>query len=470
MKTFFMKLSEFASYDKLAIVSHDSKLSYSDLKHRVILGAQYLIDKGLSSESIVGVEIKDELEHFIATLSLLLLGAKKITFASYDSSQFKSDLILKVSINHVLVSNLNDNNTSIKSILWLPNYSNHRQQDNNFSDDGIIFLRTSGTTAKPNILKFDQEQLALQSKRHQEYSNERLLRLASIEYNNSIRHRLYCTYMGGVNIFYNANKAPDLLDYIEKQRVTCLDVSMMHLHRLIELGPHKAFANVKVRTGGSSVSFELRQAVIQNVSKNLYVRYATSETGAISMAMPSEHDNETCSGKPLKGVQIKIVDANDQAVPQGHIGTIAVILPGMINSYYKNPEQSSLRFRNGWFYPGDMGYIREDKSIVVLGRQDEMIIMNGLNIFPKEIEAVLEQHPNVLEAVALGIESRIHGNIPVAAVILKKGCILNSNDLALWAKKILGLKSPRKIIFVQEFPRNSQNKIVRREIAMLFKA
>jgi non-ribosomal peptide synthetase component E (peptide arylation enzyme) len=95
-----MKLSEFASYHKLAIVSHDSKLSYSDLKHRVILGAQYLIDKGLSSESIVGVEIKDELEHFIATLSLLLLGAKKITFASYDSSQFKSDLILKVSIKN----------------------------------------------------------------------------------------------------------------------------------------------------------------------------------------------------------------------------------------------------------------------------------------------------------------------------------------------------------------------------------
>ncbi len=469
MKSFFKKITEFAQNNQLAIATGNIMLSYGDLLHKVIAGANFLQKNHIGSSTTVGVFIKDETEHLVATLSLLLIGAKKITLASHDSSKNHSELIEQVGINFILTTSKAFIQDFPQSVFWDPSYSAEFDNFNHaFLDNGCIFLRTSGTTGKPNILEFTQEQLALQSIRHPEYVNERLLRLASLEHNNSIRHRLYCLYMGGVNVFYDKNIDPDLLEFIDKCAVTCLDVSRMHLDNLTRLYHQKELNHVKIRTGGSALPYSLRSKVIQSVSEKLYVRYATSETGGISMANPNDHDSDECSGRPLQDVQIRIVDSNNQPLPNGSIGKIGMLIPGMVREYFKNPEQSAARFRDGWFYPGDVGFIRKDGCIVVLAREDETIIMNGLNIFPKEIEEVLESHPDVANAVAVGIESRVHGCIPVAAVVLNPGAKSTPNDLLIWAKQLLALKSPKKIIFIDHIPKSPQGKIMRREVLDYF--
>jgi long-chain acyl-CoA synthetase len=469
LETFFKKISAFAKYNKLAIAASNFTLSYRDLFCRVIAGAKFLQENGIDSSCIVGVSIKDEVEHLIATLSLLLLGARKITIASHDSIKNHLDLISQVEITSILTKDEDFVSDSLNLIFWSPEYGGHyKDSEYSFIDNGHIFIRTSGTTGKPNILEFNQEQLACQSIRHPEYQNEILLRLASIEHNNSIRHRLYCVYMGGVNVFYNKNKEPDLLAFIRRYGVTCLDVSRMHLDNLTRLIKHKELNDVKIRTGGSSVPFSVRSKVIQTVSEKLYVRYATSETGGISMANPKDHDKDESSGKPLEGVKIGIFDSKDRQLPNGSIGKIGMVIPGMVNGYYKNPEQTASRFRNGWFYPGDLGFIHGDGSIVILAREDETIIMNGLNIFPKEIEEVLEAHPDVSNAVAVGMESRVHGAIPVAAVELKPGANLTPYELLVWSKELLALKSPKKIIVIQKIPKSPAGKVLRREVLDYF--
>lgn len=198
------------------------------------------------------------------------------------------------------------------------------------------------------------------------------------------------------------------------------------------------------------------------------MRYATTETGAISMCLPSEHDADATCGMSLPGTEVEIVDGDGRQLPPGAIGEIRVKTRGMATGYLDNPEQTRDRFREGWFYPGDIGYLRSDGRVVVQGRKDDMINLNGINIFPADIERVLEQHPAVQAAAALPLKSVVHGQIPVAAVELVAGAHATAAELGEFARDRLALRAPRRILVMDALPRNNQGKILRRDIMGLF--
>jgi acyl-coenzyme A synthetase/AMP-(fatty) acid ligase len=318
-----------------------------------------------------------------------------------------------------------------------------------------------------NIVEFSQSQLAAQTHRHADYADERLLRLASVEYNNSKRHRLYCVYAGGTNVFRPAGLR-DVAGYCREQRVTCLDVSRMHLADLAARGEIGGLPGIKVRAGGSAVPIDVRRAVERHVTPNFFVRYAATECGPIAMAGPGNHDDDEPVGTPLPGVDLEIVDANGRALAAGHAGQIRLRAAGMATGYHDNVEETRRRFRDGWFWPGDMGTRRADGQLIVHGRKDDMMILNGLNIFPAEIERVLERHAAVAAAAALPFASSVHGQIPVAAVELRPGALVTAADLQAYARQHLALRAPRRIVIMDALPRNAQGKIARRDIAPLF--
>ena len=332
---------------------------------------------------------------------------------------------------------------------------------------GMVYLKTSGTTGGMNIVPFSTTQIQHQAGRHPEYTTERLLRLAAIEHNNSKRHRLYCAMMGGANVFRPRGEF-DIAAFCRSHRVTCLDISRMHASDLAAQGGLGRFAGVKLRTGGSAIPVDVRRAIEERVTPLLYVRYASTETGAISMAGPGEHDEAESVGRPLPGVELEIVDDAGNRLPAGETGRIRLRAPGVATGYLSETEQTARRFREGWFWPGDMGMLRADGSLIVQGRQDDMMILNGINIFPAEIERVLERHPAVSVAAALPWNSKVHGQIPVAAVELLEGQSVTASELQRFAREHLALRAPRRVIILPRLPRNSQGKVVRREIAPAF--
>ena len=186
------------------------------------------------------------------------------------------------------------------------------------------------------------------------------------------------------------------------------------------------------------------------------------------MATPQNHNDDATSGFPVINVDIEVVDGAETVLEKGQVGEIRVRAPGMATEYYDNIAQTQLRFRGGWFYPNDMGYIREDGQLVIKGRKDDMINLNGINIFPADIEQVLESHFAVKRAVALGIDSCIHGQIPVAAVELIDESLVSEVVLMDFARAHLALRYPRRIKFVENMPINHQGKILRHEIKKLF--
>lgn len=332
---------------------------------------------------------------------------------------------------------------------------------------GRILLKTSGTTGDFNVVPFTEADIGAQSARHAEYRDERLLRLASVEYNNSKRHRLYSLWNGGTNIF-RPRTASAVTELVHRHQVTCLDISRIHASDLAAAGTGTTLAHVKIRTGGSAIPIDVRRLVERNVTPELYVRYATTESGAISMAGPGQHDDDEVVGVPLPGVVLEIVDANGKALSPGETGEIRVQAAGMALGYLDSPTDTAKRFRDGWFWPGDVGTLRADGQVIVNGRADDMMILNGVNIFPAEIERVLERHHAVRIAAALPIPSKVHGHIPVAAVELHAEATTTAAELQDYARTHLALRAPRRILIVDALPRNSQGKIMRREIAKSF--
>ncbi len=447
-------LSHLAAHgDDVAVVTDGLAFGYAELVRRVEARAAGLQSRGVGSGSVVGLELADEVEHLIASLALIAVGARHVTRPTHDPAEAKQALSERVRATHVLTVD------GVAARDGVPSEAS--------GAEGIVYLKTSGTTGGMNVIAFTATQLAEQAQRHPEYASERLLRLASIEHNNSKRHRLYCALMGGTNVFRPSGEF-DVAEFCARHGVTCLDISRMHASDLAAQGGIGRFDGVKLRTGGSAVPIDVRRAIEERVTPLLYVRYASTESGAIAMAGPGEHDEMESVGRPLPGVQLEIVDPDGNPLPAGETGRIRLRAPGVATGYLDGGEQTASRFRDGWFWPGDVGMLRADGSLVVQGRQDDMMILNGINIFPGEIERVLERHPAVKVAAALPLNSVVHGQIPVAAVELVEAASVTATDLQRFAREHLALRAPRRVIILPSLPRNSQGKILRREIALAF--
>lgn len=436
-----------------AVVSQTEQFDYVELLARVEHYRARLQRQGVEAGAIAGVEIADEVEHLIASLALMAAGARHIALATHDPPAVRSELAARAKVTHAVRSGGEVTRQDVAA----------PEADG----EGVVYLKTSGTTGGMNIIAFSASELTAQAQRHPEYATERLLRLASIEHNNSKRHRLYCALMGGANVFRPPGEF-DEADFCGRHQVTCLDISRMHASNLAAQGQPGRFEGIKLRTGGSAIPIDVRRAIEQKVTPLLYVRYASTESGAISMAGPGEHDEAESVGRPLPGVELQIVGRDDRPLPSGETGRIRLRAPGVATGYLDGGEQAASRFRDGWFWSGDVGMLRPDGSLIVQGRQDDMMILNGVNIFPAEIERVLERHPAVSVAAALPLTSRVHGQIPVAAVELRAGAATTPAELQSYAREQLALRAPRRVLVVDRLPRNSQGKIMRREIAILF--
>lgn len=445
-----------------AICDDTHSISYLELWQRIAGGADTLARAGVGEGTVVGLMIADEAEHLIATLSLLHVGAWQITLASHDTDAVREELFRRVVASHVVVDNRRHPPPDADVVPWQATAAAGESPP---SFRGGMYFRTSGTTGGSNIVPVSDADLTLQSKRNLAFAGGRYLRPASVEHNNGKRHRLYNLYSGGTNIL-RPPSSQDLASYCALHSVDCLDISTMHAADLVRRAEGEpAFANIAVRVAGSAVPWPLRRELIERVSPQLSVRYASTETGTIAICGPEGHDEEESVGSPLEGIELEVVGQDGTRLPAGELGNVRIRGAGIVTGYHDDAEQGTLRFRDGWFWPGDIGYLRDDGSLVLKGRADEMMILNGINIFPSEIERTLETHPAVRAAAATGLKSAAHGEIPVAAVEVVQD--VTTMELMTFARERLALRAPRRIVIVPRLPRTDQGKLLRKAVAAL---
>ena len=455
--------------DQPALISPHGVLTYRALAQAVEQRADRLHALALGPESKIGISLSDEHEHYVASLALFVAGLTQVTIATSASMTARAALAAKAGVTHMLSDDATFGVDDLPLLPW-PEIGEARGSTSDSSRQrgaGALYITATGTTGDANTIVFSERQIAQQAERHANYADEHLLRLAPIEFNTSKRHRLYCFWQGGANVFRPPGSLAAVLAFIEQHRVTCLDVSYMHLSELLALR-RPLPADLKLRPGGAPVPAQLRRIVCERVTANLYVRYAATECGAIAMAGPADHDDDASCGRPIDGVEVEVVNEAHDALPVGVSGELRIRASGMADGYLANEAASRTRFRDGWFYPGDIGYVRNDGCIVLQGRADDVINLNGVKILPSEIERVLEEHPSVAGAAATALASRVHGEIPVAAVELASGAAIMPADLLAFARERLGIKAPRKVIVMNALPRNEQGKILRRDVRLAF--
>jgi len=169
-------------------------------------------------------------------------------------------------------------------------------------------------------------------------------------------------------------------------------------------------------------------------------------------------------GRPMEDVEIKIVDEGGNEVPTGEVGEILARGPRVMSGYWKDAEKTAKALtEDGWLRTGDKGYLDEEGYIYLAGRGDDMIIRAGENISPEEVEDILYAHPKIDEVAVIGVPDPDWGQEPKAVVVLKKGETATPEEIMEFCRQRLSsFKRPRYVAFVDELPRTSTGKLLKR--------
>ena len=224
--------------------------------------------------------------------------------------------------------------------------------------------------------------------------------------------------------------------------------------------------------GGGPMPVSVLERAIERLGCGFTQGYGLTETLEATFLVSDDHVvNGTgaqtrrlaSAGREAVGAEIRIVDEAGADLGAGETGEILIKSESVIAGYWNNPEETAHAIRDGWFHTGDLGYLDEDRYLFVVDRKKDMVISGGMNVYSKEIESVLYRHPAVLEAAVIGLPDEEWGEIVTAVIALKPGREASERELVdLCRTSLAGYKKPRKILFLDELPKNPSGKILKR--------
>ncbi len=219
-------------------------------------------------------------------------------------------------------------------------------------------------------------------------------------------------------------------------------------------------------TGGASMPVEVLRGFEEAFGCVVLEGYGLSETSPVASSSHPDMERKPGSiGTPLEEVEMKVVDEDDNEVPQGEVGEIVIRGHNVMKGYWQRPEATAEAMRGGWFHSGDMARIDEDGYFFIVDRKKDLIIRGGYNVFPREVEEVLYEHPKIREAAVLGIPHEQLGEEVGAAVVLHDGEQLEATEVSAYVKeRIAAYKYPRAVWFMDDLPKGPTGKILKREI------
>ena len=223
--------------------------------------------------------------------------------------------------------------------------------------------------------------------------------------------------------------------------------------------------------GAAPLAPETVRQLFDLTGKKIYDVYGLTENTALATCTPWKGKVKPGTvGVPLPNTDLKIVDleTGTKELPVGVAGEICIKGPQLMTGYYKKPEETKNALRDGWLYTGDIGFLDEDGHLTIVDRKKDMIVAGGYNIYPKEIDEVLFDHPKILEACAVGVPDEYRGETVKAFIVVRPGETLTAEEVIEYCRERLALyKVPRRIAFMDALPKSAVGKILRRELRAL---
>ena len=354
-------------------------------------------------------------------------------------------------------------------------------------DEPCMLLYTSGTTGFPKGAVYSHYSLLVGMLVHVHAIASRQthrVMLPSPLYSAAGIAGIYCAVYTGAQISLINYDVETACQTIERDRITFTNLVPTTIQMLLasEISHKYDLSSLEVLLYGGSPIPEpvLREAMERFPKCGFRQTFATTETGCAGTVLePSEHRLaleytekkhllQSC-GRPQTNVDVRIVDENWNALSANAVGEIAIRTEANMIGYWNNAEATEKALRDGWVRTGDMARIDADGYLYLVDRKNDMIVSGALNVYPPEVERVLQEHESVFEVAVIGVESEKWGEEVKAVVVLKEGAKVSEKDLIDFCDgKLAGFKKPKTVEFIDKLPRNLTGKILKKELRERF--
>ncbi|MBT2573194.1 acyl--CoA ligase [Bacillus sp. ISL-51] len=473
-----------------AVKSGAHTLNYAEYRKRINQLAQALLDKGIQKGDRVALLCKNGRASSIIMFAALEVGAAVVPVswqltpyemkgilsacepkAIFYGTEFK-DIMKEVlpaltsSLHLTVVTGTAEETTPEFDALFTSSGETPDVEMVSENDTALLMF-TSGTTGNPKrcmvthggIYNYVKSTLA-GSVRMQ---HVRFLACHPNYHTSAIICQMVGTVTGTTFIMTDTQDPVENLKLIEKEKIqTVMALPVYYTYLLKEWEKHQTDLSsiVYMLTGGTKVPSSLIQQYY-DIGIPLMHAYGSTEAWGISSWNPQMGmDKAASAGKPMEEVDVRIEDPETgEVLPQGSIGEVVVTSPFLFKGYEDNEEATQKVLKDGWFRTGDSGYVDEDGFIYITGRYKDVIIYGGDNIYPDQIEEVIQQVPGILETAVVGIPDPLYGEKPKAFIVTNGSEDLTEEEVTRYCQERLAAFKIPEIEFVSELPKNNLGKV-----------
>jgi long-chain acyl-CoA synthetase len=490
-----------AASDKPFLFSEadNRQFTYKEFEAAVKRTARLLARNGVGKGDVVSLLLPNSVEYVIAYFACWQLGALagpvnallKAQEISYVISNSEAKAWLVHSEFLPIVEAIRDElRGTLEAIVPFDNEAeatsdvtdaNDPPLDIDLDDDHeAIIIYTSGTTGKPKGCLLTHGNLLANARQISTWLNfteaDRLLTIMPLFHMNAVSvTTMSALYAGGSTVVSPKFSASRFWQIISDYQITSFGSVATMLSMLLSNYPDgvpDGFKTEQLRfamCGSAPVPAEVLRRFEETFNCLVIEGYGLSESTCRSTFNPPDQRRRPGScGLPI-GNEMRVVDEEDREVADGELGEIVLRGENVLKGYYKNDVANATAFRSGWFHTGDIGYRDADGFYYIVDRKSDMIIRGGENIYPREIDEVLYQHPGVAAAAALGVPDDLYGEEVAAVIVLKAGASSSAQEIIDYCKaRLADFKCPKIVRFVDDIPKGPTGKLLKRELAKMF--
>jgi len=493
--------------DEEAIIFEDRRITYEELNEKAERLANFLMKRGIGRDDKVAIYLPNLPEWVVAWFAIPKIGAvvvptdpwykggeieymfndsdtrAVITTEKYGKYNFlevledkKSELDKVETL--VMIDGESDEFESFsfeeayeRGKGWRDDEEYLERKDNTVPDDVTFILYTSGTTGKPKGVMLSHYQIVKNAHDQGEIldtsqDDKLVIPVPFTHCFGNVMSITLMTVFGGTMLPLVAFDPYDALELVEEEGATMIHGVPTMFIRQLEVLKEEDYDTSTLRTGimaGSSCPVETMKSVINDMGCNVLITYGLTEASpGVTMTRldDSVEDRVETVGTVMPDQEVKIVDDSGEEVEPGETGELLVKGYNVMKGYYNKPEATEETIEDGWLHSGDLAQMDERGYVKIVGRKKDMVIVGGLNVYPREIEEYLIEHEEIQEVAVVGVPDDELGEVVAAAVVPTEGSDIAAQDVVDFVYgDIASAKVPRYVSITEDLPVSGRGKV-----------
>lgn len=483
--------------DHTAIVFKDQRLTFHQFNLRVNRLANALLDLGVRKGAKIATILPNCLELLDTYWAVAKIGAVVVPLSTLTRGKGLINLLNDADVETVITNQsfsaevdlikaelpgihadryLVTGNTAVNGYLSYDELTATASDANprgiEIKDDDLYnIIYSSGTTGQPKGIVHTHYIRAMYcmafASAYRIHPESIILHAGSVVFNGAFLTLMPSMYLGATYILQEQFNPTEFIETIARERVTHVKMVPSQIIAMIN-SPYftaEAMASLEmVGAVGAPLHLEHKEKLNSVLPGRFYELYGLTE-GFMTILDKSDYaakPNSVGTPPPLFEMRIVKEDGNEAAV--GEVGEIVGRGPALMPGYYKRPDLTAQTIKDGWLHTGDLGYVDEDGFLFLVDRMKDLIISGGCNVFPRDIEEIIVQHPAVREAAVFGIPSEKWGETPMATVVLHEAGSVGEDELRDWTNERVDSKLQRvhAVVIMEDFPRSTAGKTLKR--------